>query len=148
MVVYRITLTKWADSLAGSGFPARWNSKGVYVIYTAESRALACLENLVHRSGEGLNNRFSVIEIDVPDNASVKTVEAESLPDQWHHITSYPVCRKIGDSWAESGSTLLLRVPSSVIRDEHNILINPAHPDFEQTKIRKAIPFRFDERLI
>ncbi len=148
MVVYRITLSKWAESLTGSGFPARWNSKGVYVIYTAESRALACLENLVHRSGEGLNQQFSLVEISIPENTPFETVELNLLPKNWQHISNYSVCRQMGDDWVSNRSTLLLRVPSSIIRDEYNLLINPAHPDFKRVKIRHSVPFLFDERLM
>lgn len=148
MLVYRISLTKWADSLAGSGFPARWNPKGVYVIYTAESRALACLENLVHRSGEGLHQNFSLIEISVPDDTALQTIELNALPDNWHHISGYPVCRAMGREWAADHKSLLMRVPSSIIRDEFNILINPNHPEFKQVKIKRKIPFSFDRRFM
>ncbi|MCC5942193.1 MAG: RES family NAD+ phosphorylase [Balneolaceae bacterium] len=148
MIVYRITLSKWADSLSGSGYPARWNSKGVHVLYTAESRALACLENLVHRSGEGLNHQFQLIEISIPDSSSLKIIRSDELPYNWHHISNYQICRAKGDSWAASTSSLLLRVPSSIIRDEYNILINPNHPDFKRVEIRKKLPFTFDQRLM
>ena len=58
MLVYRITKTMYADRLVASGGAARWNSRGQFVIYTAATRALACLENVVHRSGEGLTAIF------------------------------------------------------------------------------------------
>lgn len=147
MKVYRITTAKWADTLSGSGYPARWNSKGVYVIYTASNRALACLENLVHRSGEGLNNRFKIIEIEIPDNVSVQEIEPGELPDQWYKTEYYPVCRHIGDRWIEQAKSLLLIVPSAIIREESNVLINPHHPKFNEVRIGDIRDFRFDERL-
>jgi RES domain-containing protein len=54
MEVYRISLARWTTALTASGNAARWNSKGKFVIYTASSAALACLENVVYRSGEGM----------------------------------------------------------------------------------------------
>jgi RES domain-containing protein len=147
MIVYRITLEKWAHSLSGSGYPARWNSKGRYVIYTAGTRALACLENLAHRSGEGLDHLFCVIEIKLPEPASVQTVDAISLPGNWFHPDAYPLCQAIGDSWIEMNESLILRVPSSIIPDEYNILINPGHPEFRDVTIHDVKSFRFDRRL-
>jgi RES domain-containing protein len=147
MILYRITLEKLASSLKASGLPARWNPKGRYVIYTAETRALACLENLVHRSGEGLHHLFCIVEIEVPDWASMQEIGPEMLPESWHDIRHYPVCQSIGDRWIEGQGSLLLRVPSSIIPDEHNRLINPAHPEFNDVRIRAVKPFRFDQRL-
>ena len=64
MHVFRISTF---SKLIASGNPARWNSKGNYVIYTSTNRALACLENIVHRSGEGLENKFKILTIEIPD---------------------------------------------------------------------------------
>jgi RES domain-containing protein len=147
MVVYRITLAKWADKLTGSGYPARWNDKGYYVIYTAESRALACLENLVHRSGEGLNESFRFIEIDIPDSVSANRIYPEKLPADWHLIQGYPACQTIGKRWLENQKSCILKVPSSIIEAECNILINPNHPEFKQISIRNTGEFSFDDRL-
>lgn len=147
MVVFRITTKRWARVLTASGFPARWNSKGTHIIYTASSRALACLENLVHRSGEGLNQQFRITEIFIPDPISVESINQKELPERWHQLDNYHHCQKIGDKWMENGETLLLEVPSSIIRDESNILINPQHPDFSKVEVKNITPFTFDERL-
>lgn len=147
MLVYRITLEKWAGILTGSGFSARWNSKGLFVIYTASTRALACLENLVHRSGEGLNHSFCVTEIFIPDDCSSLSVDEYDLPDQWHRRSNYPICQQIGDQWLEEQASLLCLVPSSIIKEEKNILINPEHPEFHRVEVNSVTPFRFDSRL-
>lgn len=147
MVVYRISLAKWAGNLTGSGYPARWNPKGYHVVYTAESRALACLENLVHRSGEGLNANFRIIEIEIPDSVNLKEIRTEDLPERWHLIESYPVCQAIGKEWLEKRESCTLRVPSSIIDDEKNILINPNHPEFDKVSIKTIREFTFDDRL-
>lgn len=147
MQLFRITTAKWAGKLSGSGYPARWNSKGTFIIYTASTRALACLENLVHRSGEGLNRNFKITVIDAPDQSSIQKVYTADLPENWHKIVNAPVCRAIGDQWIESGTSLLLSVPSAIIRDEFNVLINPAHPDFETVSVKEIVDFEFDKRL-
>ena len=147
MVVFRITTERWAGVLTSSGYPARWNSKGTHIIYTASSRALACLENLVHRSGEGLNHQFRITEIYIPDRISTQKISSQNLPDGWYQIDNYHHCQKIGDQWTEKADSLLLEVPSSIIRDESNILINPQHPEFSKTMVQKITPFDFDKRL-
>ena len=72
MLIYRITKTQYADRLVVSGGVACWNERGQHVIYTATNRILACLENVVHRSGEGLSDRFRGMVIDVSDVRRLK----------------------------------------------------------------------------
>lgn len=147
MQLFRITTAKWAGVLTGSGYPARWNSKGYHVIYTDSTRALACLENLVHRSGEGLNNHFRITTIEVPDSASMESVVEDELPPLWYKAGRTSVCRDFGDRWIDKGTSLLLRVPSAIIRDEFNVLINPKHPEFSRVQVTGISDFEFDERL-
>lgn len=147
MTVYRICLEKWAHQLTASGFPARWNSKGTFVIYTAGSRALACLENVVHRSGEGLNKDFRVMVINIPDTLQITEIYKENLPENWTSIQAYSDCQKIGDTWIRERKTAVLRIPSSIIQKEYNYLINPNHPDFQQIKLAQIEPFIFDSRI-
>jgi RES domain-containing protein len=145
--LFRITTAKWAGVLTGSGYPARWNSKGYHVIYTASTRALACLENLVHRSGEGLNNHFRITTIEVPDFASMESVNENELPPGWYKAGRASTCRVIGDRWLDKGTSLLLKVPSAIIREEFNLLINPKHPEFRSIQVTGITDFEFDERL-
>jgi RES domain-containing protein len=147
MLVFRITIAKWAGKLTGSGYPARWNSRGRYVIYSASTRALACLENLVHRSGEGRSVHFMLTEISIPDDCSMEKVHPAGLPDNWFKSDNYSPCREVGDRWVDAGKSLLLRVPSAIIRDEHNILINPNHPEFSGVSVNQIVPFDFDKRI-
>jgi RES domain-containing protein len=147
MVVYRITLARWAESLTGSGYPARWNPKGYHVVYSAGSRALACLENLVHRSGEGLNAGFKITTVHIPDAVSADEILLDELPPGWHTAEGYPVCQEIGRTWLEEERSCVVKVPSSIIHDEWNLLINPKHPDFENVSIKNVRDFSFDQRL-
>lgn len=147
MIVYRITTEQWANQLHASGYAARWNSKGNLVIYTASTRALACLENLVHRSGEGLNRIFKTVEIDIPEYLNIKTISKTQLNEEWSKRENYFQTRKIGDNWLKEKKSPILKVPSAIIPEEHNYLINPEHPGFQKVSIKRISDFLFDNRL-
>ncbi|WP_020599226.1 RES family NAD+ phosphorylase [Spirosoma panaciterrae] len=147
MRVYRITKAAYASRLVASGGAARWNSRGQFVIYTAASRALACLENVVHRSGEGLLDDFRVMEIEVPDSIAITVIRPETLAENWFDFQQYDSCQQIGGEWLRKGQTALLKVPSAIIPHEANYLINPAHPDFSQINLVRTEPFLFDPRI-
>lgn len=136
MLVYRICLAEYANELKASGNASRWNSKGNFVIYAAANRALACLENVVHRSSEGLNHLFKVMVIEIEDSVSVLDISVSSLDKDWHKRISYPYCQKIGDQWYQEDNTAVLSVPSSIIPMEKNYVINCRHKDFISGKIR------------
>lgn len=147
MDVYRITKTRYADSLIASGGAARWNDRGHFVIYTAASRALACLENIVHRSGEGLQDDFRVMLIYVPDQLSIEIVSLNQLPTNWSAPESYPICQTLGHNWLSRAGSAVLQVPSAMIPNESNYLLNPQHPDFRQIHLLGHEPFLFNSRL-
>jgi RES domain-containing protein len=148
MDVYRITLTQYASSLVAPGSQGRWNNYGSKVIYTAASRSLACLENLVHRDGEGLKELFSVIVIELPDDITTKEVLISDLGYDWTNYMKQPLTRRIGDAWLQSFESCVLKVPSSIVQNEYNYLINPAHPQFKKIRIKATEDFLFDARLI
>ena len=147
MLVYRITLTKYAGKLFASGNAARWNPNDVKVIYTASSRSLACLENAVHRSQAGLSALFSIMTIEIPDHIKTKTIYLNDLPADWTDYNEMSFTQHIGQAWISENESLILRVPSSIIDEEVNYLLNPDHRDFEQIKVIKTQPFVFDKRL-
>ena len=147
MEVYRITLKKWSKSLKAPGYPGRWNSKGVFMIYTSNTRALASLENLVHRSGEGLNKSFTTMIIDIPKQLKAKEVKLNELSKKWYKYENYIECQEIGDAWIEESKYPILTVPSSIIKSEHNYLLNPNHGQFKLIKIKGIEDFDFDPRL-
>jgi RES domain-containing protein len=147
MFIYRICLSKWSSELKASGQPARWNSKGKLVIYTAENRSLACLENLVHRSGLGDNRLYKILVISIPDDIKINEVAQKQLPKNWKEYSNYSVSQKIGDQWIVNLVSCMLKVPSSIISQEYNFLINPLHKEFERIKIDSHEDFNFDKRL-
>jgi RES domain-containing protein len=147
MLVYRITLTKFANKLVASGRAARWNPNETEVIYTASSRSLACLENVVHRSYLGLNQLFSILTIEVPDTVKKGIVKFNDLPADWREFAQMPLTQSIGQNWLNKAHTAILQVPSSIIEEEVNYLINPQHPDFRKIKLLNTDRFVFDMRI-
>jgi len=145
--VYRICLAKYAGALVASGMRGRWNLKGSFVIYTAGSRALACLENVVHRSGEGLNDQFRTVVIGIPDNIIIESIAPEVLPLNWQLTKSYPVCQSLGSDWYNRQTSAVLKVSSSIIPEEYNYILNTFHPDFQSIKIKSIEDFFFDPRI-
>ena len=152
MDIFRITLSPYAGSLQASGRPARWNGKGMFMVYTAGSVALACLENLAHRSGVDFSAvSYAVTVLHIPDKLPIESYsddELEKLHPEWFHIKQYPVTQEIGDRWLRNNASAVLSVPSAIIRNEYNYLINPRHPDSTKIKVSSVMPFTFDNRLL
>ena len=147
MLVFRIALSKYADKLQASVRAARWNPNEVKMIYTSSSRALACLENVVHRSQFGLNQLFKVMTIEVDDQIKIERIQLKDLPADWNEFTRMPYTQAIGEKWIKERTAAVLAIPSSVISEEVNYLLNPSHPDFKQIKLISTCDFIFDHRI-
>lgn len=147
MYVYRITLEKYSGSLITSENAARWNSKDVRMLYTASTRALACLENVVHRNAIGLQANFRTMVIEVPDDLQITIMRKEELLTEWYLFENYPYSQALGDTRISKGETAILVVPSAIIAEECNYLLNPAHIDFKKIKLLSVEPFEFDSRI-
>ena len=147
MKVYRISLAIYSTKLLASGNPARWNSKDIKIIYTAQSRALACLENIVHRDSKGLQKNFRIMEIDIADEIKIEKIQETDLIADWKNFYNMPYTQQIGDDWINNSKTAVLQVPSVIVSGDFNYLINPAHKDFSSIKLLSAVPFEFDSRI-
>jgi RES domain-containing protein len=147
MLIYRIKLAKYAGSLFASGRAARWNPNDIKMIYTASSRALACLENAVHRDQIGLKQLFSVMTIECPGELVTEAILLNELPRGWSDYDKMFATQRIGERWISENRTAVLQVPSSIIEEEVNYLLNPLHPDFKKIKVVKTQPFVFDSRI-
>ena len=148
MIVYRISALKYADRIQPSGIEARWNRKGQKVIYTSGSRSLACLENVVHRSQRGLGELFKTLVIEVPDYLKMEITEKKTLPVGWNRNDKYRVCQEIGSAWFTSGNSVILKVPSALVPQENNYILNTVHPDFKSIRLVDAEEFYFDSRFL
>jgi RES domain-containing protein len=150
MILYRIANCNYITSLDGMGarlYGARWNSKGNAVVYLASSRALAMLEVLVHLQPLFTPPNFCLVQIEVPDD-SILTLDIKSLPDNWQDASSPAELKTLGNQFIKETKYLLMKVPSSVVPDEYNYLLNPRHPDIDKVKVLNTSPFSFDDRLI
>ena len=147
MKIYRMVLTEHGASLKAPGVSGRWNSGGKFVLYCSQSRSLSCLENIVHRTTEGLFRNFFILVVEVPDTLVVETMAMKSLPDGWQMPFNYQPCQRLGDEWVTSNRSCLVKVPSAIIHQEFNYLINVKHPDFRNIRIADTEEFTFDPRL-
>jgi len=125
-------------------YPGRWNSKGTPLVYTAESQSLATLEILVHLEDSFLLESFAIFPVEFSDK---DLIILDELPDNWRENPPNQKTRIIGDQWAKKNQSLVLGVPSSVIPNEMNYLINPYHPKVKHLKIGRPESFPFDARL-
>lgn len=125
-------------------YGGRWNSQGVSVVYTAEHRSLAMLEMLVHlRSPKG----YDLYSVKF-DESLVQELSARNLPRNWDVEPPTSDTREIGDNWVVLASSAVLSVPSAVVPEERNYMLNPRHPDFKHIKIEEPSPCHFDPRLL
>lgn len=149
MIIYRITNSKYKDDLSGYGsflFGGRWNSKQVYALYAAEHISLAVLEIAVNydRGASPLLPSYHLIELNVPDQSLIALTN-DDLKVNWKEDVDYT--RFIGDHFLKDASAFILQVPSAVISEEYNYLLNPSHADFKKIKIKSSKPYGIDNRL-
>lgn len=127
-------------------YGGRWNSKGAAVVYLAENLPLAALEILVHtRSPEDLAD---YVKLPVSfESGFVETLSLDNLPQDWRSSPAPVSLKTMGDTWLKEKRSALLKVPSVVIPEAFNLLLNPLHPDMARIVVGEPEPFSFDERL-
>lgn len=145
---WRICRARYATgAYSGRGaadYGGRWNRPGIPVVYTSSSLSLATLEYLVNIDGKDLPPDLVVIAAQIPDDITVARVEARDLPADWRSSPSPVKLKEIGEGWLRKAETAVLIVPSAVIPEENNLLLNPAHPQFARILIGKPKRFVFD----
>jgi RES domain-containing protein len=137
--------TRAHEAFNGEGarlFGGRWNSPGQRAVYTSGSRALALLENLVHLDTSGPLPAFSLMSVEL-DDGDVEFTQ----PDAAEHIGRIAFTRPIGDRWLRQCRSLALAVPSVVVPQEFNFVLNPTHPRFLTLRPSLPLPFLMDDRL-
>lgn len=149
MRVWRLTRRAFT-ALDGEGarlHGGRWNPEGTAVVYASTSLALAALELLVHVDPADVPDDLVALGIDLPDDAPRGTLPRDALPADWDQVTDHPGCAAVGDAWARTGAELALLVPSAIVPEEANVLLNPAHPDMRRVRAAVEREFAFDRRL-
>lgn len=150
MRVFRLSREKYTEDLSGKGaaiFGNRWNSKGVEMLYTAESRALAMAEVVVHLSVSALPDDYQMIEIEIPESIQIEVLPESCLKGGWNSNPAKTLTQTIGDLFIFSKKNCVLRVPSAVVKGDFNYLANPNHPEIKKLKIISIEKFPFDERI-
>ena len=149
MFLYRISNARYADDLSGNGarlYGGRWNSEGRAMVYLASSRSLAILESLAHLSPTNIPVDYVILTIDVPDDFF--EIDIKLLPNNWSEYPEPNILKEIGNSFLQKNEFLLLKVPSAIVPQEFNYLMNPMHQKAGKVKIVSKAPFSFDERLV
>lgn len=144
MDVFRITKSSSSQDLSGKvarRHGGRWNTEGTAMLYTSEHVSLAALEVSAHLSLDSAPDDLSLVTVHIKDSNEPKIIRADQLPDRWRSFPAPEALAEMGAQWMQSGESLLLKVPSVIIPNEWNILINPAHPGFNAIEIREVRPF-------
>ena len=151
---FRIAKAKHAGSvrqmLSGAGasqYGGRWNTPGRPIIYASDSAALALLEVLVHIKRSEVVRAYKLIDLDIPDNL-IQQMSETTLPRDWRvpHFNP-PSTQSIGDDWFDNSTSAALQIPSVIVPNGSNYLINPTHPDFNLIRPGEIKDFPFDPRL-
>jgi RES domain-containing protein len=153
-----VTLRGWrivpenqaATAFDGEGarlYGGRWNSVGVAMVYTSEHQSLAALEVRVHINTTKNLNRYKCFAFEF-DEKMMKVFPDASLPKDWQQEPPPASLQRLGDAWVRAGESAILAVPSVIIPNERNFLLNPGHPDFGRIKRAKSEDFAFDPRLL
>lgn len=140
----------YASTLSGKGAAlkgARWNSAAVEILYLATNRSLAMAEVAVHLTLATLPADNTLVTIYIPDDISLAKLTTNELPANWNSFPHPATTQSIGDQFIADNKFCVLQIPSSVVRGEFNLLINPFHPEFRKIKILTVEKFLFDKRI-
>ena len=148
ITVYKICQEKYSKELSASGVANRWNKRWEFVIYTGQSIALSTLELVAHRSGIMISKPYKILEIEIHEEDIVE-INLKKLSKNWQSISCYNILQEIGSEWYRSRKNLILKVPSAIVPQEFNYIINVNHPDFKKkVKLKKVTDFVWDKRIL
>lgn len=151
MELFRIAQEQFADDLTGNGsrlFGGRWNSEGIFAVYASYSRSLALLETLAHTPAKMLGTKnYQLITLRVPDIITIEEISFINLPIGWDAPDTRLYTQKLGDKFFQNNSRLMLAVPSVLMHEETNYVLNPLHTDMKKVKIVNKRKVYFDKRF-
>jgi RES domain-containing protein len=149
MLVYRVGKTKHANDLSGEGAKingGRWNHKSVPCLYTSSSRALSLLEYTVNVNIEEIPRALSITTIEIPD-LEIIIINEDSLPGNWKSVPAPPSTQDFGSNLLHSLKKAVFRIPSSVITEEFNYILNPLHTNSRDFRIKSITDLVYDIRI-
>lgn len=149
MIVYRIVNSEYKDDLSGQGaflYGGRWNHQGQYALYAAQHISLAVLEIVVNFNSAlyKIKPQFHLLEIFIPPTEIIK-IDASALKKSW--VDDWGYTQYMGEQFLQQKNHLVLTMPSAVIPQEYNFMINPLHEDFKKVKIAGGVAYNLDSRL-
>jgi RES domain-containing protein len=146
VILWRISHYPTLDGAGGLVVSGRWHTKGHPVIYCTWNPSTALLETLVHMEidAEDRPERFQVLKIEGPDNLSLERIEADTLPANWSEDIAET--QGIGNRWLSEKRSLLLEVPSVLVPETWNVLVNPLRSEATKLKIIRIYEHAFDGR--
>lgn len=144
MVLFRVTRQSnvYDFGYGGEHYPGRWHEKGFRVIYASQTRALAVFELIARlQDFESLRKFFVISSIEIPDDIFIDEIVPESLGYNWKMRKNIWQTRQIGSTFLKKREFLVLKVPSVLIPDEYNFIVNPEHPDFVKCTVSGITTF-------
>jgi RES domain-containing protein len=148
VLLWRISRHRNLDGVGGFLVDGRWHSRGHPIVYSSPEPSTALIEWIVHLelNVDEIPPTIPFIVVDAPENTSEDRLDSGALPADWR--TNHFITREIGDVWIASRRSALLYVPSAIVPETQNVLINPAHADSARLTISRTIDAHFDPRLL
>lgn len=152
MDLFRITKSKYKKDLSGKGaelFGGRWNKQGMPALYTSKNRSLCVLEFLVHTPKSIAPKGQVILTIKIPAKleSEIVKIPKKALKKGWDTIQNEKWTEALGSKYFEEKNKLGIIVPSVIIPQEYNVVLNPLHKAYKLIKIRSQSSFPLDERL-
>lgn len=148
MLLWRISNHATLGGEGGLIASARWHTQGHPILYLAETPAGALVEVLVHLelNPAHLPRSYQLLKAEAPDGVALRTIGKTELAANW--TEDLLASRNLGDEWLRSRDTALLRVPSAIVPETFNLLLNPRHPDAARVRIVSHRDYPWDKRLL
>jgi len=144
MTLWRISRHIELSGRGGLLFAGRWHHAGTPAIYLAEPPAGALLETCVHTSANDIPPSFTLLKVVCPD-IPFDQIDVDALQSDWPHRAD--ITRELGSQWLKLRRSALLRVPSALVPETVNFLLNPMHADAALFRVEDSFVFPFDTRL-
>lgn len=148
MIVFRITNETYKNDISGNGaalYGSRWNSKGLPLLYTSQFISLSILESLGHLNKREIPSTQYLLHIEIPDENSMTEISNKKIKKNWKHEPEYT--QWLGDQFLQNKQSLILKVPSAIVSEENNFLLNPLHERFKKVRIVSSELLQLDKRL-
>ena len=128
-------------------YGGRWNHPGTPVVYSSVALSLAALEVFVHADPDIAPTDLVAVRAELPAGTAIDRLTFGDLPAAWRAYPGPEILRDLGTAWARRGETLALAVPSAIVPQETNLLLDPKHPEFAGLRPEAPTPFGFDPRM-